>query len=584
MTQIANFYSTSLEALLDAESSATILHKITPFLVSGFVRLPPPLLCPNAFESFWTAKYKPITDELTREGYQYPEELKVCLRYFIYSGSEHESFAVGLSAGIESIDEVNEESFVPESVNVEAPTRSSPDHSSLVADDAERIANNPGLENASFVPEHQILVANSSSSDVPDDPDIARIISTDQLPSSPDDTGRLSPAVISSDKIADVSVPSLLGNPIRGHQALSSPDGVSDEEAEANSVATSLVEGEMFSSPKPQQRVYGPGSSGKRKRGLSGKLARKRHRPRKSEDTSSFIASLVRGTMGPSPHLPAVKSHSDRPPEPKPAPKAGHAPKLDLVTPTKVGSNAPERHGKVEVEVPRLVQAWKGHKARSSSVSNEPSPCSSPTDHRRSQRLKRDLSALNVNEEVLPQTDGNKIGPPRPKRHKSSTDISPQRQNPRSRKSKKSFASGSSDVTSPQKGPTPSVNSETPQIRGPVLPALVDTVISPELKRNEQLDNPSSDDSTQPGSSPIRSHVQRRLSRNNSSGLLGPKSRLNVHRVPAPDSIKDAALILASTSNEQLVSMSAEELRHLRSLIDGLEGKVQNALSSKSDS
>ena len=52
--------------------------------------------------------------------------------------------------------------------------------------------------------------------------------------------------------------------------------------------------------------------------------------------------------------------------------------------------------------------------------------------------------------------------------------------------------------------------------------------------------------------------------------------------LPNTDGIKDAAQILAGMSKEHLASLSAEDLLHLRSLIDGLGGKVNDALASKS--
>ena len=51
--------------------------------------------------------------------------------------------------------------------------------------------------------------------------------------------------------------------------------------------------------------------------------------------------------------------------------------------------------------------------------------------------------------------------------------------------------------------------------------------------------------------------------------------------LPTSDGIKDAAQVLAAMTKEQLTTLSAEDLLHLRVLIDGLGGKVDNALASK---
>jgi len=63
--------------------------------------------------------------------------------------------------------------------------------------------------------------------------------------------------------------------------------------------------------------------------------------------------------------------------------------------------------------------------------------------------------------------------------------------------------------------------------------------------------------------------------------LLSSTSRLNVLHLPTSDGIKDAAQALAAMSKEQLTSLSAEDLLHLRALIDGLGGKVDDALACK---
>ena len=294
--QIASFYVASLQALLDVEPTTATLSKITPFLVSGFVRLPPPLLCPNAFESFWTAMYKPITAQLVAEGYQYPEELKVCLRYFIYSGAECESFAVGLSAGIESTGEVrpslplyffllahsnlkiNEDSFVPESVNNIGPTRqivNLVNQPVAVANSSIPALGNVEMKRASTAsaPEPKILVPNSSSSDTQDDPDMARIISADELPSTNvHDKPRADLTLISTLMPPTYVSASAPPQAVREHPPVSSAsEHLSDEEAEEDSIAASLVQRVTPSTPDSQRVERAQESSSKRKRASSSK-------------------------------------------------------------------------------------------------------------------------------------------------------------------------------------------------------------------------------------------------------------------------------------------------------------------------
>ena len=94
---IASFYCSVLQGLCNIEPTAANLHALSPFLVSGFTHIPPPLTCPTAFQEFWTLTYKPVFKALIADGFKYSDELKVCLQYFIVTGNENESFAVGIS-------------------------------------------------------------------------------------------------------------------------------------------------------------------------------------------------------------------------------------------------------------------------------------------------------------------------------------------------------------------------------------------------------------------------------------------------------------------------------------------------------
>lgn len=98
---VATLYTSILRVLGDVEASAVNLDILSPILTSGFTHIPPPLICPNAFQEFWTLKYKPISADLVANGYEYSEELKVCLQYFIVVGDASESFAAGVSSVLE---------------------------------------------------------------------------------------------------------------------------------------------------------------------------------------------------------------------------------------------------------------------------------------------------------------------------------------------------------------------------------------------------------------------------------------------------------------------------------------------------
>jgi hypothetical protein len=94
---IASFYGSILQSLCNIEANAENLRALSPFLVSGFTHIPPPLACPAAFQEFWRLTYKPVFDALIANGFKYSEDLKVCLQYFIVTGNENESFAAGIS-------------------------------------------------------------------------------------------------------------------------------------------------------------------------------------------------------------------------------------------------------------------------------------------------------------------------------------------------------------------------------------------------------------------------------------------------------------------------------------------------------
>jgi hypothetical protein len=94
---ITSLYSSVLQSLCNIETTAANLHALTPFLVSGFTHIPPPLACPTAFQEFWTLTYKPVFSALVGNGFEYSDELKVCLQYFMVTGDESESFAAGIS-------------------------------------------------------------------------------------------------------------------------------------------------------------------------------------------------------------------------------------------------------------------------------------------------------------------------------------------------------------------------------------------------------------------------------------------------------------------------------------------------------
>lgn len=104
--QLASLYVAVIAMLDELEPSSSTLSRISHFLVSGFTHVPSPLICPNAFQTFWSFKYKPISATLFDAG-EVSDELKVCLRYFVYTGASSESFAIGLSAGIESNTQVS---------------------------------------------------------------------------------------------------------------------------------------------------------------------------------------------------------------------------------------------------------------------------------------------------------------------------------------------------------------------------------------------------------------------------------------------------------------------------------------------
>lgn len=99
---IASLYSSILQGLCNIEATAENLHTLSPFLVSGFTHIPPPLACPTAFQQFWTLTYKPVFEALIANGFKYSDDLKVCLQYFIVTGNENESFAVGISPILET--------------------------------------------------------------------------------------------------------------------------------------------------------------------------------------------------------------------------------------------------------------------------------------------------------------------------------------------------------------------------------------------------------------------------------------------------------------------------------------------------
>ncbi len=393
--------------------------------------------------------YKPITAQLVAEGYQYPEELKVCLRYFIYSGAECESFAVGLSAGIESTDKVcpsprlhfllahanlktNEDSFVPESVNNTAPTRQIVNQPlAIVASSSVPPLGEAEMKgrNIASTLEHKILVPNSSSSEDQDDPDMARIISADELPST-DVRGKSRtdlPVINPPNSPAYISASASLSE---RPPFWSSSEHLCDEEAEEESIAASLVE-EVPSTPHSQRVESVQESSSKRKRVSSGKWfmfqmgilfifcppsvyseARKKHKPRVHTAVDSFVVSLVRGTIGASPIITDVKSISEREAhstksQEKPHSECGRALTSDATIPP----NSTHRYtsgsqcDRVEVEVPTLLQAWKPEKARSMSISSRASPSSAPTEQRNLKPLKRTRPTSTLQgDEGLPST------------------------------------------------------------------------------------------------------------------------------------------------------------------------------------
>lgn len=141
---------------------------------------------------------------------------------------------------------------------------------------------------------------------------------------------------------------------------------------------------------------------------------------------------------------------------------------------------------------------------------------------------------------------------------------------------------------------------ETPEsaLRGPRLPGLGETVLSPALMRPAALDdNPGSgkrqrflyrklnldgllstrpfiDDSAQIHSSPIRGHVDRKLSRTVSGSTAGSG------RDPS-DELQEAVQI-AYGNLDGVTSLDSDQLAKLRQMITALSSKVDDAISGNS--
>lgn len=98
---IASLYTCIVKVLQDVKPTADNLSALSPILTSVFTHIPPPMIAPLAFQDFWKVKFTPVSQALIDGGFEYSDELRVCLEYFIVSGEEGQSFAAGLAGVLE---------------------------------------------------------------------------------------------------------------------------------------------------------------------------------------------------------------------------------------------------------------------------------------------------------------------------------------------------------------------------------------------------------------------------------------------------------------------------------------------------